>query len=143
MAKEKTPLDYIMFRLKKDNNVSYAAVKEGAEKKGYKIYPIMYGRAKNLLGLAPSKPKKGATTVTATSVAGTDVAPKKKRGRPRKAVAEALAAVEEGGTLLSPDDGTSGNGLELASAIGQIKDIIKENRQLKARLAKIASLASV
>ena len=41
MAKEKTPLDYIMFRLKKDPNVSYAAVKEGAEKKGYKIYPIM------------------------------------------------------------------------------------------------------
>ena len=141
MAKEKTPLDYIMFRLKKDPNVSYGAVKEGADKKGYKIYPIMYGRAKNLLGLAPSKPKNFATTVTATSVEGTDVAPKKKRGRPRKAVAEALAAVEDG--LLSPDDGTSGNGLELASAIGQIKDIIKENRQLKARLAKIASLASV
>ena len=141
MAKEKTPLDYIMFRLKKDNNVSYAAVKEGAEKKGYKIYPIMYGRAKNLLGLAPSKPKKGATTETVTPVEERVVTPKKKRGRPRKAVAEALAAVDDG--IVSPDDGASGNGLELASAIGQIKDIIKENRQLKARLAKIASLASV
>ena len=141
MAKEKTPLDYIMFRLKKDPNVSYGAVKEGADKKGYKIYPIMYGRAKNLLGLAPSKPKKVATTVTATPVEERVVTTKKKRGRPRKAVVEALEAIDDG--LVSPDDGTSDNGMELASAIGQIKNIIKENRQLKARLAKIASLASV
>ena len=58
-------LEFIREQFKKDPGVSFADVKAAAEKRGFKIYPIMYGRAMMLEGLV-----KGGGA-------------KKKRGRPK------------------------------------------------------------
>jgi len=51
--KNKAGMDLIVAALKRNPKISYAAVKESASKKRLTIYPIMYGRAKALLGLVP------------------------------------------------------------------------------------------
>ena len=77
--KSTSAMDFVVAALKKNPKVSYAAVKEAAAKKKYTIYPIMYGRAKALLGLVPvakrgSKKKKAARKTAA----------RRGPGRPRK-----------------------------------------------------------
>lgn len=49
--------DYVVGLLEKDPNISYADVAAAALKKGFKIYPIVYGRAKAKLGLVPTSPR--------------------------------------------------------------------------------------
>jgi hypothetical protein len=50
-------LAFIVAALKANKGVSYADVKERADKKGMRIYPVMYGRAKALLGLVKVSPR--------------------------------------------------------------------------------------
>lgn len=57
MAAKMTPMDFIVEALKKDKNAVYADIHAAAGKRGMQIYPIMYGRAKALLGLVPVKPR--------------------------------------------------------------------------------------
>lgn len=57
-AKKNAPaMDFILDALKKNKDVSYAEVLDAAKKRNFKIYPIMYGRAKALLGLVPVAPR--------------------------------------------------------------------------------------
>ena len=58
MAAKKPAFEFVVAQLKKNPKVAYADVHAAAEKKGYTIYPIMYGRAKRLLGLVAAKPSK-------------------------------------------------------------------------------------
>ena len=44
-------LQFLLDSLKKDKSASYADLKAKADEKKLKIYPVMYGRAKALLGL--------------------------------------------------------------------------------------------
>lgn len=50
-------MDFLTTQLKKNNAASYASLREKAEARGLTIYPIMYGRAKALLGLVPMAPR--------------------------------------------------------------------------------------
>lgn len=50
-------LAFIVAALKADKNVSYKEVKERADKKGLSIFPVMYGRAKALLGMVKVSPR--------------------------------------------------------------------------------------
>jgi hypothetical protein len=57
-AKKPSPaMEFVISALKKDPTLDYAAVKDGASKKGFTIFPIMYGRAKALLGMVPVSPR--------------------------------------------------------------------------------------
>ena len=64
-------MEFVVAALKKNPKVEYASLKESAAKKGLTIFPIVYGRAKALLGLVPvaprgSKKKKAIPKKTAT-----------------------------------------------------------------------------
>ena len=50
-------LAFIVAALKANKDVSYGDVKERADKKGLRIFPVMYGRAKALLGLVKVSPR--------------------------------------------------------------------------------------
>jgi hypothetical protein len=51
--KQSPAMEFVVGALKKNPAVDYGTVKAGATKKGLTIFPIMYGRAKALLGLVP------------------------------------------------------------------------------------------
>jgi hypothetical protein len=58
MAEAKSPsLAFAIERLKKNPNAVFADLKKDAEKRGLKMVPIVFGRAKLALGLAKKKPK--------------------------------------------------------------------------------------
>jgi len=58
MAEAKSPsLAFAIERLKKNPNAIFADLKRDAEKRGLKMVPIVFGRAKLALGLAKKKPK--------------------------------------------------------------------------------------
>lgn len=108
MAAKMTPMDFIVEALKKDKNAVYADIHAAAGKRGMKIYPIMYGRAKALLGLVPVKPRgQGKARVAkaaaaARAAAGTRNTPVKRGpGRPPKTAAmgsleAVIAALRDG-----------------------------------------------
>lgn len=58
MAEAKSPsLAFAIERLKKNPNAVFADLKKDAEKRGLKMVPIVFGRAKLALGIAKKKPK--------------------------------------------------------------------------------------
>src|SRR5688500_3447275 len=64
MARPKmSPMDLIVSAMKKNRNVTYAEVKAAADKRKMTIFPIMFGRAQLLLGIA--KRKNGAKSKAA------------------------------------------------------------------------------
>jgi len=75
--------------LQRNPGALFADVKAKVSKHG-ELYPIVYGRAKALLGLVKTKPRKDRV---APEPAGLGVgAPKRGPGRPRKGPLEAVAA---------------------------------------------------
>ena len=44
-------MELIVAALRRNKNATYADIKASADKKGVSVYPIMFGRAKALLGL--------------------------------------------------------------------------------------------
>ncbi len=71
-SKKPTPFDFIVAALKRNPKAVYASIRDRAAKKRLTIYPVMFGRAKLLLGLVKAKPKKKAKVA------------KRGPGRPRK-----------------------------------------------------------
>jgi hypothetical protein len=90
MAKPKNPaaMDHIVASLKKDKNASYADIKTAADKKGLTIFPVMFGRAKLLLGYVKAAPRGTGrwAQAKAAKAAAAGMPPPAKRGpgRPRK-----------------------------------------------------------
>lgn len=96
-AKKSSPaFDFVVAQLKKNKKAKYGDVAEAARKKGHKIFPIMYGRAKALLGLVESAPR-GSGKAARRKVAKKKAAARKTTarrgpGRPRKTAATSLPA---------------------------------------------------
>ena len=101
MTKTKACYDMILAALKRNPNVEYDALRKKAQAKGYKIYPIMYGRAKRALGLV-----------------GKDAKPVRKVTRKKR------VATKNGHTSLTD----------------QIKEVVNENKRLRAQLEKVRDL---
>ncbi len=82
MATKKTSpaMEFVVAALKKNPKVEYAAVKEAASKKGLTVFPIMYGRAKALLGLVKVSPR-GTGKAAKAKAARTPARTKKKTMR--------------------------------------------------------------
>ena len=76
-AKKKNPaFEFLVTALKSDQAVAYADLKAKAEAKGLTIYPVMFGRAKAMLGLVKSAKRGQGKVAKAASK------PVAKRGRP-------------------------------------------------------------
>ena len=66
-AKNGNPMmDFVCGMLKKDKDVPFKEVRDAGTKKGFKIFPIVYGRAKALLGLVPTAPRGQGKAAVAT-----------------------------------------------------------------------------
>jgi len=74
-------LAFLVDALKKDRNITYADAQAAAKKKGLKVWPIMFGKAKHILGHVKSGAGKGAKKRAAKAAMGPG---KRGPGRPRK-----------------------------------------------------------
>ncbi len=83
VEKSKSPeMEYILEQMRKNKNVTYREIADGAKAKGLKkIFPISFGRAQLMLGLA--KRKKAGRPAKAAAPAASMPA-KRGPGRPRK-----------------------------------------------------------
>ena len=141
-AKKVTPMDFIIARLKRNKNVAYADIKKAADKKRLVVYPVMYGRAKLLLGMV--KPgKKKATKQVGKRGPGRPKGSKNKRGpgRARK------TAVRRGPGRPRKTTGGRGRPRKVVSAtaalqglIGSLKAHERENAQLKSTIERVRDL---
>jgi hypothetical protein len=68
--------DFLVNELRRDSSLSYAALRAQCEPKGWKIAPIMYGRAKAMLGLVPVKPRGSRKAKAEAAVVVADAAPR-------------------------------------------------------------------
>jgi len=86
--KNSAAFDFLVESLKADKASAYADLKAKAEKKGLLVYPVMFGRAKTLLGLVKSakrgrgKAAKAKAVTKAKRRSPKSKATAKKRGRP-------------------------------------------------------------
>ncbi len=85
--KENPAMDFLMDALKADRNAVYREVAEAAAKKKLKVFPIMWGRAKALLGLVKVAPRGQGkmAKAKAAKAAGSAAPAKRGPGRPPKA----------------------------------------------------------
>jgi hypothetical protein len=56
-SKGSPAFDFLLAHLRDDGSLSYGELRTRAEAAGHKIAPIMYGRAKAILGLVPVRPR--------------------------------------------------------------------------------------
>jgi hypothetical protein len=61
--------DFLVSELRRDGSLAYGELRAACEQRGWKIAPIMYGRAKAVLGLVPVKPRGSGKAATATAAA--------------------------------------------------------------------------
>ena len=59
--------DIIVSSLKRNPQATFASIRDKAAAKGHTIYPVSYGRAKALLGLVKSKPRKDRVATATTT----------------------------------------------------------------------------
>ena len=122
-------MQFAVDALRANKNVVYADLAEAAKAKGLKMVPVVFGRAKKVLGLAkkggPAKKRaaKAAKAAKAAAAAPAAAAPAKKRGRPAKSAASTSGAVDFG------------------AVFAHVRGLEKEVADLRARLAKIAAVA--
>lgn len=67
--------DFLVQELRREPNLLYAELRERCEAKGWKIAPIMYGRAKAVLGLVPVKPRGTGKRAVASAASAAPAAP--------------------------------------------------------------------
>ncbi len=121
--------EIVVSMLQKNPAVSYADVAAAAQAKGYKIYPIVYGRAKLLLGQVGVKPatrkkaiaRKAARAATAPAAVGLV---RRGPGRPRKVPVEL--------------SGLSG----LDAVVAHMRGLERERDELRSVLAKLRGVLS-
>jgi hypothetical protein len=97
-AKKVSPaMEFIVEQLKKNRKISYAEVKEEAEAKKIKVFPIMFGRAQALLGIVKMSPRgQGKAARAKAAAASPEVQSVVKRGpgRPRKNPVAATSRID-------------------------------------------------
>src|SRR5262245_19458753 len=130
MASKKTAagMELILAALKRNRNVSYAEVKAAADKKRVSVYPIMFGRAKALLGLVKVSPR-------GQGKAKRQKAAKRGPGRPPKAGNRGPGRPRKAGR------GASSNGLAgLQELVDSVRQNERENQALRAVLERISTV---
>jgi len=96
-AKKSNPaMEFIVDSLKSNRHAAYKDIKEAADKKKLKIFPIMFGRAQAMLGIVKQAPRgQGKMARAKAAKAGVPVVAKRGPGRPPKSA----SAIAFDGTL--------------------------------------------
>lgn len=123
-AKKISAMDFIIAQLKKNKKASYADIRDAATKKKLTIYPIMYGRAKALLGLVP---------VAARGSKKKKTAAKRGPGRPPKVLGRGPGRPRKNRGDGSPID-------TLTDLLSGLKQQERANTELRSTLEKIRDL---
>jgi hypothetical protein len=63
-------MEFVLGELRSDPTLSFAELKEHAHRNGFEVFPILYGRAKAMLGLVPAKQGKPVAKATAGVLPG-------------------------------------------------------------------------
>lgn len=119
--KASVPFEFLVNELRREPNLAYGELRDRAAERGFKIAPIMYGRAKAVLGLVPVRPR------------GSKRAEKEAAAAPRSLKqVESVAAVRFGKQLESVRN--------LEQLVAVVKDLDAERRRLRAVLERIIDL---
>jgi hypothetical protein len=122
-AKKSNPaMEFLVETLKADRNAVYAEVAATAAKKKLKVYPIMWGRAKALLGYVKVAPRGQGKMAKAKAAKAANAGVKRGPGRPPKA---AKAASFDG---------------SLASIVAAVKGSEQERSRYRGALERIQSI---
>ena len=113
----KQAFDFVVNQLKSDSSQSYADIKAKADKKGHTLYPVLYGNAQRVLGLANPVP----------------VA--KKRGRPAGSGSSKSDKIRE---LLQ----TGMSGADIAKEVGCSVNLVYNVKSKMKQAGGVASKAS-
>lgn len=123
-------MEFVIQQLELDSQLEYAALKAAATKKNLVVYPIMYGRAKALLGLVPTAPR------------GTG-----KRGKAKAKAKAAKAKVAKVAKAPSTPRAksklrlSSGNPLDsLEAMLAEMKDVAVQRDRYRDALERIAEV---
>lgn len=87
MAAAKAPspaLEFLVDALKRNPKAAYADLKAKADEKKLTVYPVMFGRAKLLLGLVKAKPRGTGRFAKASAAKRDDAAPTSTSGAGRR-----------------------------------------------------------
>lgn len=124
--------DFVVGLLEKNPEAPYAEIAAAAQKKGFKIYPIVYGRAKAKLGLVPTAPRgSGGARKMARKKAEVEVE------EARSFVAEPVAPARRAPMASIATAGLS-SGLE--SVISHVKASEAERARFRKALEQIRSI---
>lgn len=118
--------ELLLQELRADATLSYATLRDRAAGKGFTIAPIMYGRAKAVLGLVPVKPRTSKKS-RAAAAAATQGAPPMQFKQ-----VESVAADRFSKQL---DDARS-----LDHLVAVVKDLDAERRRLRSVLEKVVTM---
>lgn len=126
MAARKAPpvMDFAKDFLSKHPKAEYAEFKDAAVKKGVTVFPIVYGRAKALLGLVPTAPRGSGKRAKKKKAAEAKRAGTTRRGsgRPRTS----SNALDTLGTLVTAMKKSDQDRERYKRALEKISKIIQE-----------------
>ena len=125
--------DFLVSELRRDSTLVYGELRAACEQRGWKIAPIMYGRAKAVLGLVPVKPRGSGKAATATAAAAAAAA----SAPARAALPRTLKQVESVAADRFQQQLDDVRNVEQLVAI--VKQIDAERRRLRELLEDIAA----
>jgi len=121
--KSSIPFEFLVNELKREPDLAYGVLRDRAAARGYTIAPIMYGRAKAVLGLVPVKPRGSKRAAKEAAAASAPRALQQ---------VESVAAARFGKQLESVRN--------LEQLVAVVKDLDAERRRLRAVLERIVDL---
>lgn len=119
--------DFLVAELRSDPHLSYGELRQRSEARGFRIAPIMYGRAKAVLGLVPVRPRGSGKGRKGKAAAPAEPAPTTPRSLKQ---VESVAADRFAKQLA---DARSAEDL-----LAAVKQLDAERRRLRALLERIA-----
>jgi hypothetical protein len=145
MPQNKTPsspaMEFLIGQLRNNPSAGYGEVQAAASAAGYTIYPIMYGRAKALLGLVKVAPRGAGKAAASKAPAAPEAGFGRSQGG-RAAVGRAALkprATKPGRVPRSASGG--GDPLQsLEAMIEDMKSVARERDRYQQALAQIADI---
>jgi hypothetical protein len=152
-----TPIEFVKAKLKLNPDASFADIKAQARVEGINVYPVVYGRAKALLGLVPTAPygskSKARKEAEAASRGPEATAPPPLPLMPTPPSAPSPAPPRAAGFAAGGDGARTSKARVAASArnsgsalssfeemIGNLKTAVEERDRYRETLEKIAEL---